>query len=1268
MKKLSFFLMAMLFSVMSFAAESLQVTMDFTKNTWGFPVGSANKTATTNTYTNGEYTITLAAGGSNGYYWHDQGYLLNGKNGATLTLPAFTFKTTKIVVTGRNGASASTKQNFFVGSTAVSTQTTGATGTYTYTIAADYQAAGNVYIYKVTSAHNTQITKIEIYGEAESGEPTETVNAPVFDVIEANFTKAFTLNITSEAGTTLKYTTDNTDPKTSATAVVVNTNTASIAIPAKSTAVKAVAVKGELMSVSASKVYCYVNSAATAYTVAEAMAVIDAGLGLENELYIKGTISKIESFNSKYGSITYWIEDEEGNEFECYSGLGLNKVKFTAKEDIELGAYVVACGIMKKYNSIYEFDYNNYLVEYVAPVVTEPTIDCKDALDFGAVVYTDEVAAQTLEVAGYNLTSDITVTLSEGAAFTVDQTTLSAEGGNLVVTPVSPLTVGTHTATLTLASGEATAEVTLTIVAKDVYTITWSVNGETSTTTVVEGDKLVLPAAPEAPEACSEKVFVGWTAAEEVNEDGSDIEWVTAATAPTAAATYYAVFAAQEGEGGAIETSVSVNIGEYASANSWTNQTQYLSMSIDENITATITEEGEYHNSGKYYENGTNWRIYQNESPTLTIAAAEGVTISTVAVTYAIQNTGILTLDGVNIESEAICEINAASVTFGVGNTGSAANGQVRVTKINVTYFAGAAATYTDYSTTCEAEIEWQEIPLEITNLVTEVMEVEGAKYLMMMGGNEEMEESVNIFLNNYADIDDDYEVNAESSLIVYMGYEFTVMEGIISQTSETEKGTLYTGTVSATGIVEGETMYVKFGLTMSAAPATVLVLTDAIVAINEKLETLTFNVPTGEGEGYFVELSGYTAPGVHEGPQICLFETPEVVAYATYVETEVVDGVITLKGEFASPMGAKFDLTISGTLPVVEPEVKPYATIAIDGDNADWAEIPMLTEPGVGPAVKMLVPQKGVVLPEGAAFALMVEGEEVFVKDTYPKIYVDADHSKETTLWSTSHYCPNFGLEYEMATWSEGTLYKQNADLPVTEMCIMQAAYDGEIGFDGKLSAVVKYKVNDKDYFIPSGYTSTWKETFRPFVVEPTQYVYNELEGKHTAAGVYTTHSAVVMGESLAMGPNDSSKDTAMWAAWTVELTQPAIYKVTVDVTVTNDWTTDLYLVDVKTNKTVATFTGERKGSSFDTETVYGEWDLTAAPAGKYVLKAKNHVAWSNVAINAVTLDIKPGTEVGTGFENIQVGDKAVKIVRDGQVFIIRDNKVFNILGQSVK
>ena len=224
-------------------------------------------------------------------------------------------------------------------------------------------------------------------------------------------------------------------------------------------------------------------------------------------------------------------------------------------------------------------------------------------------------------------------------------------------------------------------------------------------------------------------------------------------------------------------------------------------------------------------------------------------------------------------------------------------------------------------------EIEWLEMPLEITNLTTEVMEVEGAKYLQLMGRDDMNDADVTLFLNNYADVDDDYEVNAESSYMTFGGMELTVLEGVMTQTSETDKGTVYNGIVRT--YVAEDSLYVAFNLTMYAAPATVIELTDAIVAINEELGTLTFNVPTGEGEGYMAELAGYTAPGVHEGPQICLFMTPEVVAYTSYAETSVADGVITLKGLFTSPMGPKFDVTISGKLPVVEePEVeKPEPT-----------------------------------------------------------------------------------------------------------------------------------------------------------------------------------------------------------------------------------------------------------------------------------------------------------------------------------------------------
>lgn len=122
--------------------------------------------------------------------------------------------------------------------------------------------------------------------------------------------------------------------------------------------------------VSASKTYdvtvkTIANTPETAYTVEEAVAIIDAGKGLSTWVYVKGIVSKVESFNEKYGSITYWISTdgtEESQQFECYSGLNIGGEKFTSVDDMKVGASVIVYGQMKKYGDVYEFNYNNELV------------------------------------------------------------------------------------------------------------------------------------------------------------------------------------------------------------------------------------------------------------------------------------------------------------------------------------------------------------------------------------------------------------------------------------------------------------------------------------------------------------------------------------------------------------------------------------------------------------------------------------------------------------------------------------------------------------------------------------------------------------------------------------------------------------------------------------------------------------------------------------------------------------------------------------------
>ena len=65
-----------------------EVTLDFTTNDlWSLPVNSANKATASASFSNGTYSITLAA--ADGYYFNTDGYLMLGKSGSTLTFTAF---------------------------------------------------------------------------------------------------------------------------------------------------------------------------------------------------------------------------------------------------------------------------------------------------------------------------------------------------------------------------------------------------------------------------------------------------------------------------------------------------------------------------------------------------------------------------------------------------------------------------------------------------------------------------------------------------------------------------------------------------------------------------------------------------------------------------------------------------------------------------------------------------------------------------------------------------------------------------------------------------------------------------------------------------------------------------------------------------------------------------------------------------------------------------------------------------------------------------
>lgn len=221
-------------------------------------------------------------------------------------------------------------------------------------------------VINVTTVKAGYICAIEIDCEKVEGE----VSLPTFSLAEGTYWTEQTLELTTtvENGT-IYYTIDGNDP----------TETSSVyssPIQIKETTTVKACVKdanGHSSDV-AKRTYTFVPSIAntqeTAYTTGEAKKLIDKTspeqLAAEDQkVYVKGVVSQVDSYNSKYMSITYWLD---GNTFEVYSGLlGLNDAEFGAMSDVEVGASVVVYGNVKKYGKTYEFDKNNYLVSYTAP-------------------------------------------------------------------------------------------------------------------------------------------------------------------------------------------------------------------------------------------------------------------------------------------------------------------------------------------------------------------------------------------------------------------------------------------------------------------------------------------------------------------------------------------------------------------------------------------------------------------------------------------------------------------------------------------------------------------------------------------------------------------------------------------------------------------------------------------------------------------------------------------------------------------------------------
>ena len=107
------------------------------------------------------------------------------------------------------------------------------------------------------------------------------------------------------------------------------------------------------------------NTPETAYTVAEAFELIEAGEGLNAKVYVKGKISAItEVETEKFFNATYNISDNgttEGLQLIVFHGKYIGGANFESKDQINIGDEVIVYGQLVNFNGKYEINSNNQI-------------------------------------------------------------------------------------------------------------------------------------------------------------------------------------------------------------------------------------------------------------------------------------------------------------------------------------------------------------------------------------------------------------------------------------------------------------------------------------------------------------------------------------------------------------------------------------------------------------------------------------------------------------------------------------------------------------------------------------------------------------------------------------------------------------------------------------------------------------------------------------------------------------------------------------------
>ena len=501
-----------------------------------------------------------------------------------------------------------------------------------------WEGSTESFLAQMTTAQ-VRVTSIDItYGEGT----TYNVATPVISPEGGTYTEAQTVTITCETdGSSIYYTTDGTTPTAESTLY-----SEALTISEACT-LSAIAYVDDEASRVATATYLFAPSttgdgtADNPYTVADAIALIEAGTYTSDDVYVSGIVSTISEISTSYGNATYFISDDGStdSELEIYRGYYLDGAKFTSEDDLQVGDVVVVCGELTLYYSTPEVTTGSSIISLTRDGESiEPDEDDDTDTDGGTSddPYTVAEALAIIEAGTYtsdnvyvkgivSTISEISTSYGNATYFISDDGTTDSE---LEVYRGYYLDGAKFTSSDDLQVGD-------TVIVYGVLTLYYS------TAEVATGSSITYLGRPESTD-------------DDEEEDGTTTYNVYAKTSELAAGSYLIVV--QDGTNTLYATTPS---SSYTYAYLYTNTVSGLvdTISIDASydytytLTASETTEGAYtiqDSYGRYlYQNGTytsyqlsstndgyDWNISLNDDGTWTISYASSGYYAQYSTTY----------------------------------------------------------------------------------------------------------------------------------------------------------------------------------------------------------------------------------------------------------------------------------------------------------------------------------------------------------------------------------------------------------------------------------------------------------------------------------------------------------------------------------------------------------------------------------------------------------------------------------------------------------